>query len=86
MDRRLTAGLLALLLGFITALTIWSRIWPMYRDATAPTPGAVESGDWPTTGVILWSLLVLALWIALWILFFYWALSRVWPAPTHPRG
>ena len=85
-DRRLTAGLLALLLGFIVALATWSGIWPIYRDATAPTPDAVKSGDWPTTEVILWSLLVLALWIALWVLFFYWALSRLRPAPTHPKG
>lgn len=75
-DRRLTAALLALLLGFIVALSTWSLIWPMYRDAHAPSPEALAKGEWPTSRVILWSLLVLALWIALWVWVVYWALSR----------
>lgn len=79
MDRRLTAGLLALLLGFISGLGTWSGIWPVYRDATAPSPDAVASGDWPTPAVILCSLLVLTLWIALWVVLFYRVLSRRTP-------
>ncbi|MHC4513519.1 MAG: hypothetical protein ACYTGW_00105 [Planctomycetota bacterium] len=76
LDRRLTAGLLAVLLGFIVGIGTWTVIWPRYRDGTAPTPDAVANGEWPTTEVILWSLLVLALWVPLWIGVFYWALSR----------
>jgi hypothetical protein len=76
LDRRLTAGLLALLLGFIVAIATWTVIWPIYRDANAPQAEAVATAEWPTTEVILWSLLVLALWIALWVGFFFWALSR----------
>jgi len=75
-DRRLTALLLALLLGFIVAIATWSGIWPAYRDATAPSPDAVENGEWPSATLILWSLLVLALWTTLWVVFFYWTLSR----------
>lgn len=75
MDRRITATLLALLLGVIAALATWSGIWPMYRDAAAPSQEALANGDWPTTSVILWSLLVLVFWIVLWVLFLYWVFS-----------
>ena len=84
MDRRLTAALLALLLGFVVGLATWSQIWPTYRDASAPSQEALASGEWPTTGVILWSLLVLALWIAVWVWMFYWVLSRRKP-PQYAR-
>ena len=83
MDRRLTAGLLALLLGFIVGIGTWTVIWPMFRNATAPSPDAVAKGEWPTTEVILWSLLVLALWVLLWIGVLYWGLSRRRGAQTH---
>ena len=66
MDRRLTAGLLALLLGFIVAIASWGLIWPNYRGAGEP----------PSTPMILWSLLILAAWIVMWVGVLYWALSR----------
>ncbi len=66
MDRRLTAGLLALLLGLIVAIATFGVVWSEFRDSKEP----------PTTEMILWSLLVLALWVALWIGVFYWGLSR----------
>ncbi len=65
-DRRLTAGLLALLLGFVVAIATFGVVWSEFRDDQEP----------PTNEVILWSLLVLALWIALWVGVFYWGLSR----------
>ena len=77
LDRRLTAGLLALLLGVVVALSTWAVIWPMYRDAYAPASEAeAAASQWPTTEVILGSLLVLALWMVLWVGLFFWALSR----------
>ena len=75
-DRRLTAVLLALFLGVVTALATWAGVLPFYWHATAPSPDAIAKGDWPTLEAKLLSLLPLLLWVALWVLFFYWALSR----------
>ena len=75
-DRRVTAGLLSLLLGTIVGVATWTIIWPMWRKRAAPSPEALQSGAWPTNDVIIGSLLVMALWVALWIGFLYWALSR----------